>query len=49
MKITGRPRLRGPALMLAVGAVAAAAVGPVYGWEAAIPIAVIAIAAASYN
>jgi hypothetical protein len=38
--------LRGPALMMTVGAVATAAVGPAYGWGAAAPIAVIAIAAA---
>jgi hypothetical protein len=44
--MNGRSRLRGPALMAAVGAVAVGAVAPVYGWAAAIPLAVIAVAAA---
>jgi hypothetical protein len=46
MKTTRFRRLRGPALMMTVGAVATAAVAPAYGWGAAVPIAVIAIAAA---
>lgn len=49
MKTTGHARLRGPALMVAVGAVPTGAVAPVYGWGAAVPIAVIAIAAAGFN
>ena len=49
MKTSRFPRLRGPGLMIAVGAVATAAVGPAYGWGSAIPIAVIAIAEAAFN
>jgi hypothetical protein len=49
MRSTGHSRWRGPAVMTAAGALAAAVVGPVYGWEAVIPIGVIAIVAAGYS
>lgn len=49
MRSTGRSRWRGPLLMTAVGVVAVAAVGPVYGWAQAIPIGAIAVAAAIYS
>lgn len=45
MRSTGYSRWRGLALMIAVGTVCTAALGPVYGWGAAIPIAVIAVIA----
>jgi hypothetical protein len=49
MRITGHSIWRGPLLMTAVGVVAVAAVGPVYGWAQAVPIGVIALTAAIYS
>lgn len=49
MRGTGHSAWRGPLLMTVVGAVAVAAVGPVYGWLYAVPIGAIAMTAAIYS
>jgi hypothetical protein len=49
MRTVGHSIWRGPLLMIMVGAVAVAAVGPVYGWAQSLPIGAIALTAAMYS